>query len=84
MDFAEGHFRVCTHEWTGWPDNGISYLYMVNVTDPDNLTMAGSVELGKGEQLFATRFDGNRAYMVTYERQDPLWVISARKVPRLS
>ncbi len=35
----------------------------------------GRVALGRGEQLFATRFDGERAYLVTYERKDPLWVI---------
>lgn len=72
MDYANGYFRVCTYEWK---DNGISNLFVIDVSDPDNMKIAGSVELGKGEQLFGTRFDGDRAYMVTYERKDPLWVI---------
>jgi predicted secreted protein len=72
MDYANGYFRVCTYEWN---DNGISNLFVIDVSDPDNMKIAGSVELGKGEQLFGTRFDGDRAYMVTYERKDPLWVI---------
>lgn len=33
------------------------------------------LELAHGERLFATRFDGARAYIVTFERIDPLWVI---------
>jgi len=34
-----------------------------------------SVEVGHGEQLHATRFDGTRAYVVTFLQIDPLWVI---------
>ncbi len=72
MDYSEGYFRVCTYQWK---DKGISYLSVIDVKNPDKMAEVGKVELGKGEQLFATRFDGNRAYMVTYERKDPLWVI---------
>ncbi|MFN0067736.1 MAG: beta-propeller domain-containing protein [Limisphaerales bacterium] len=35
----------------------------------------GSLEVGRGESLFGTRFDGNRAYIVTFLRVDPLWII---------
>ncbi len=35
----------------------------------------GELELGGGERLFGTRFDGLRAYVVTYRRTDPLWVV---------
>ncbi len=31
--------------------------------------------LVEGESLHATRFDGNRAYVVTFEQIDPLWII---------
>jgi hypothetical protein len=31
--------------------------------------------IAPGEALYATRFVDDRAYVVTYERQDPLWVI---------
>ncbi len=42
----------------------------------DNLTQVGSVgQIAPGEDLFATRFHGDYAYVVTYERVDPLWVI---------
>lgn len=72
MDYTSGYFRVCTYEWR---DGGVSRLYTIDVTDPDAPRKIGSLELGRGEQLFATRFDGDRAYMVTFERKDPLWVI---------
>ena len=35
----------------------------------------GQVELGKNESLFATRFDGDKAYIVTFLRVDPLWIV---------
>lgn len=35
----------------------------------------GSLELAKGESLFATRFDGRRVYVVTFQQVDPLWVV---------
>ncbi len=35
----------------------------------------GRLELAPGERLFATRFDGDRAYAVTFQRTDPLWII---------
>ena len=35
----------------------------------------GSLELAQGESLFATRFAGNKAYIVTFLRTDPLWVV---------
>ncbi|HYG22497.1 MAG TPA: beta-propeller domain-containing protein [Verrucomicrobiae bacterium] len=35
----------------------------------------GDVEVGHGERLFATRFDGTRAYIVTFFQIDPLWIV---------
>jgi len=43
------------------------------------LPLIGKVEnIAPGETLFATRFVGNLAYVVTYQRTDPLWVISLK------
>ncbi len=72
MDDHDGHLRAVTYEWV---DGGISRLSVIDATDPDDMTVVGGAELGHGEQLFATRFDGDRAYLVTYERKDPLWVV---------
>ena len=38
-------------------------------------TLLQRLPLVEGESLHATRFDGNRAYVVTFEQIDPLWII---------
>lgn len=55
-------------------------LETFRLPDPRSLGPAGvlklaELELGGGEQLHATRFDGDRAYVVTFFRIDPLWVV---------
>lgn len=35
----------------------------------------GRLALAEGESLHATRFAGNKAYIVTFEQTDPLWVV---------
>jgi len=48
-------------------------IYDLTATEP---TLIGQVgDIAPNEALFATRFAGNYAYVVTYERTDPLWVI---------
>ena len=37
--------------------------------------LLASLELARGENLYATRFAGNKAYIVTFRETDPLWVI---------
>ncbi|MFK5969003.1 MAG: beta-propeller domain-containing protein [Candidatus Marithrix sp.] len=52
-----------------------STLAIYNLT-PEQVTLAGQVDkIAPGEGLFATRFVDDRAFVVTYERTDPLWVI---------
>lgn len=38
-------------------------------------TPAATLTLVEGESLHATRFDGNRAYAVTFRNVDPLWIL---------
>jgi len=42
---------------------------------PVGVVKLGELEVGQGEQLHATRFDGDRVYIVTFFRIDPLWVV---------
>ena len=42
---------------------------------PVGVVKLGQLEVGRGEQLFATRFNGKQLYIVTFFRIDPLWVI---------
>lgn len=57
-------------EWTWWG---------TQVTQLENFSTAGnalaSLEIIRGENLFATRFAGDKAYAVTFRQTDPLWVI---------
>lgn len=49
------------------------------IYDLVNQQLLGKVtHIAPGESLFATRFAGEKAYVVTYERVDPLWVIDIR------
>lgn len=53
----------------------LTRLETFSLDDPSAPTRLGKVELGHGERLFASRFDGNRVYVVTFLRTDPLWVV---------
>jgi uncharacterized secreted protein with C-terminal beta-propeller domain len=48
-----------------------------NSTGPkDKLSVVGSVlDIARDEKLYATRFLGDRGYLVTFRLTDPLWVI---------
>lgn len=57
-----------------------AHLHVVDFENPDAPLVRGSLrDIGVGEELHATRFIGDRAYVVTYENRvvftDPLWVI---------
>ncbi len=51
-----------------------SYLKTYSLTDPKKPVALAEVKIVENEQLFATRFDGNRLYAVTYFVIDPLWI----------
>ena len=72
LNFGGGVLRVVTHDWV---DRGLSRLMTIDVTNPDAPAILATLELARGERLFATRFSENRAYIVTFLQVDPLWVI---------
>lgn len=52
-----------------------STLAIYDLSSPE-LALIGKIgDIAPGEDLFATRFVDNRAFVVTFERTDPLWVI---------
>lgn len=74
LDAYNGVLRVVS---TGWSDGRRVYVSTIDLSDPDNLAKLAELEIDKasGETLFATRFDGPRAYLVTFFVVDPLFVL---------
>lgn len=78
MDENGGYFRIATTKNRTWSRFGLdgresySNLYVLD----SSMRIVGKVEnIAKGEQIYSARFMQNRAYMVTFRRTDPLFVI---------
>jgi inhibitor of cysteine peptidase len=83
MDEYNGYFRVATSDYGFIQPLGVmgttsivsqqqTNLYVLD----SGLHIIGSLEaLSPGEAFYAARFMGDRAYLVTYQRMDPLFVI---------
>jgi inhibitor of cysteine peptidase len=70
MDENGGYFRVVTsnYDFGGSQTN----LYVLNLA----MNRVGKLEgLSPGEVFYAARFMGDRAYLVTFKRLDPLFVV---------
>ena len=81
---SSGAVRLVTTQWTGDPEDSFRHrLYVVspeaNAPELEVLGVLGEdaeARIGKpNEDLYGVRFMGDRAYMVTFERIDPLYVI---------
>gem|GEM_PF-72411 len=73
MDESNGYFRAATtkNEYT----QGSEINNNVYVLD-SNMKLAGKVEnIAPGEKLYSARFMGDRAYLVTFNRIDPFFVL---------
>ncbi|MGA3289962.1 MAG: beta-propeller domain-containing protein [Candidatus Bathyarchaeia archaeon] len=69
MDEYNGYFRIATN-WQNTTQ--INNVYVLN----SNLTIVGKLEgLAQNEDLYAVRFMGDRAYLVTFHQTDPFFVI---------
>lgn len=74
MDAFNGVLRVVSN--TSWQHREV-YITTVDLADPDAPVILASlpIEGATGETAFATRFDGPRAYVVSYLVVDPLFVL---------
>ncbi|MCC2607857.1 beta-propeller domain-containing protein [Planctobacterium marinum] len=80
MSEADGYFRIVTSQWT---DEGPVHQLSVLQQDADALQLVAQLPndeqpeaIGKpNEDIYAVRFIQDRAYIVTFERIDPLYVI---------
>ncbi len=71
MDEYKGNFRIATT--TGqWQESSLNHVYVLD----ENLKVIGKLEnLAKDEKIYSVRFMEDRAYLVTFKRIDPLFVI---------
>lgn len=79
MSEHEGHLRVATTEepaWWGAPREGRTSESIVTVlaARDGRLVQTGLVDgLGRTERIYSVRFMGDRGYVVTFRRTDPLY-----------
>jgi inhibitor of cysteine peptidase len=78
MDEHGGYFRIATtvnnFNWRTFDEEATSKnnVYVLDMS----LNIVGKLEdLAPGEQIYSTRFMGDRCYMVTFRNIDPLFVI---------
>jgi hypothetical protein len=86
LDEHEGHLRVATTR--GWsPSPSAHSAVTVLRAEGPSLEEVGRVDgIAPGEDLRAVRFDGDRGFVVTFERTDPLFTLdlSDPAAPRLT
>lgn len=76
MQYSGGTLSVISQQWVS---NGQTWWRGTPVSILETFTGGGEklagLEIMRGEQLYATRFAGDKAYVVTFRQVDPLWVI---------
>lgn len=88
MDEYGDYFRIATTTWTQQAQNinitkplSTPIIFSVQSTNvyvlDMNLTIAGRVEnISAGENFHSARFTGDRCYLVTFQKTDPLFVVN--------
>lgn len=75
MDEYDGHFRIATTTgriWGEGEDQSKNHLFILD----GNMNRVGEeTDIAPGERIYAVRFMGERAYMVTFRTVDPLFAI---------
>ena len=72
MDEYQGNFRIATTTGDLFSGSSLNHMYVLD----ENLDTIGRLEdLGYKEKIYSVRFIDERAYMVTFKKIDPLFVI---------
>ncbi|OFW67034.1 MAG: hypothetical protein A2Z12_07225 [Actinobacteria bacterium RBG_16_68_21] len=80
MDEYDGFLRIAATEGAPWGTNDTTKSHIVVLAERGgDLVEAGEVgNMGKGESIYAVRFIGPAAYVVTFRQTDPLYVVDLR------
>ncbi len=73
MDEQDGYFRIATT--TNDPEQSAASSNNIFVYGPDLQQVGELTGLAPGEHLYAARFLGKRAYLVTFQQVDPFFVV---------
>ena len=76
MDEYDGYLRIGTTGYNSATFKDESNLYVLD----DELKLVGELEdIADNEEIKSVRFAGNKAYVVTFEQTDPMFVIDLSK-----
>ena len=73
----DGHLFVAVTDGSPWGSRRQSESLIYALEQQDGvLAVVGSVgDMGRGERIYAVRYMGDRAYVVTFRQVDPLYVV---------
>lgn len=77
MDIYDGIFRTATTEYDEDYDEQ-NYIHLFDLKTMTHISKVGP--FGVGEQIKSVRFDGDMAYVTTFENTDPFFVIDLSDV----
>ncbi|UFJ40254.1 beta-propeller domain-containing protein [Brevibacillus humidisoli] len=78
MDEHDGYFRVATTKGEVWRTDEHTSKNNLYILD-DSLALKGKIEdIAPGEKIYSVRFMGDRGYIVTFKKVDPLFVIDLK------
>jgi uncharacterized secreted protein with C-terminal beta-propeller domain len=73
MDESGQYFRVATNE--GWGTDATNSVFVLDQVGSE-LRLTGSAKgIASGERIYSARFIGDRGYLVTFQRTDPLFTL---------
>ncbi len=77
MSEHEGVFRIATTERNWWSGTGsANAVYTLKREGKELQTVGALSDLGKpGESIYAVRFQGDKGFVITYERTDPMYTL---------
>jgi inhibitor of cysteine peptidase len=78
MDEHDGYFRIATTTGHSWRDDEFTSKNNVYILD-EKMNRTGAIEdIAPGERIYSVRFMGDRGYMVTFKKVDPLFVLDLK------
>ena len=74
MDEHNGYFRIATTIGHSWDENNPS-SNNIYILDENLKRVSEIVNIASGEQIYSTRFTGEKAYIVTFKNVDPFFTV---------